>query len=133
MKSRNQEVQDCIQLAHTYLMQHDLRTQVPSVLNEDGINHLCNIQICFISSQNNSAEAEREERRVGLQILSDSDKLKISWALLKERANSWSVTVDSAYGDMKELEDANAEAMLEIGKLEDELFELRSVEDLLLG
>lgn len=78
------------------------------------------------------AEAEREERRVGVQILADSDKLKSSWALLKQQVQAWSKVVITAHKDMQELDKCIAESLLAIGSMEDEIQSLPLVESLRL-
>ena len=78
------------------------------------------------------AEAEKEERRIGLQILADSEKLKVSWADLQCRVQAWSLAVNNVHADMQELDKSVGEALLAISALEDELLTLRAVEDLRL-
>lgn len=78
------------------------------------------------------ALADREERRIGVQILADSDKLKAQWELLKQQVAQWSIVVASAHKDMIELDRTIAESLLAIGTIEDEIQKLRPVESLRL-
>lgn len=80
----------------------------------------------------NSGEAQREERRVGSQILADSEKLSSSWELLKKQISSWSDVVAGAHREMQELDRAIAESLLSVGSIEDELQQLPLVESLKL-
>lgn len=79
-----------------------------------------------------SAEAEREERRVGQQINSDSAQLQSQWAILKEELTAWYQQVSDARKEMLDLDRSMAEALLAIGQAEEELHALKPVEDLLL-
>uniref|UniRef100_A0A915DS38 WW domain-containing protein n=1 Tax=Ditylenchus dipsaci TaxID=166011 RepID=A0A915DS38_9BILA len=107
VEDRDNQVKHCIQLAHSYLMQHDLRPamHVPSVLEppptvDDGAL--------------TTTEAEREERRLGVQILADSDKLHALWGVLKQQVDAWSkdeiTTLRSVESlRLEELKDARVE------------------------
>lgn len=77
-------------------------------------------------------EAEREERRIGQQINSDSKQLQSEWAILREELTGWYQQVSDAYKEMQELDRAMAEALLTIGTVEEGLNALRPVEDLML-
>ncbi|KAI1731518.1 EF hand domain-containing protein [Ditylenchus destructor] len=125
VEAREGQVQDCIQLAHSYLMQHDLR---PTMHTPAMCVHPEQIDDGTLAS----TEAEREERRVGVQILADSDKLKSSWALLKQQVQAWSKVVITAHKDMQELDKCIAESLLAIGSMEDEIQSLPLVESLRL-
>lgn len=78
------------------------------------------------------AAAEREERRIGVQILADSDKLEKQWKQLQKQLDLWSKVVAQAHSDMEELDKTIAESLLAIGTIEDEILKLKSVEKLRL-
>lgn len=78
------------------------------------------------------ADAQLEERRVGVQILADSEKLKTTYGTLKEHVQAWQKVVSSAHKDIRELDQAIAESLLAIGTIENELETQVHVEDLRL-
>lgn len=73
-----------------------------------------------------------EERRVGVQILADSGKLKSTYETLKQHVNAWQKVVISAHKDIRELDQAIAESFLAIGTIENELEAQCPVENLRL-
>ncbi|KAI3422321.1 hypothetical protein GPALN_012844 [Globodera pallida] len=123
IEARERQVDETIKLAHTFLMQHDLRPalHVPSLLDDDASD--------LFTPKN---EVEREERRIGMQILADSGRLQTQWPLLKEQLGNWSENVTSALREMQELDRAMAEALLSIGAVEEGLNALKPVEQLRL-
>uniref|UniRef100_A0A914HK11 Dystrophin n=1 Tax=Globodera rostochiensis TaxID=31243 RepID=A0A914HK11_GLORO len=123
IEARERQVDETIKLAHTFLMQHDLRPalHVPSLLDDDASD--------LLTPKN---EVEREERRIGMQILADSGRLQTQWPLLKEQLGHWSENVTSALREMQELDRAMAEALLSIGAVEEGLNALKPVEQLRL-
>lgn len=76
------------------------------------------------------AEAQREERRVGVQIYADSEKLKSQWELLKQQCINWSSVVSRTHRDMHELDATIAETLLAFGAIEDSFHQLPAVETL---
>lgn len=76
------------------------------------------------------AEAQREERRIGVQIYANSEKLKAQWDLLKQQCINWSSVVSKTHRDMHELDATIAEALLAFGAIEDSFNQMPSVETL---
>ncbi|KAL3082936.1 hypothetical protein niasHS_010738 [Heterodera schachtii] len=123
MEARERQVETTIQLANTFLMQHDLR----SVLHAPAL--LADFSSDPFAPKN---EAEREERRIGMQIMADSNRLQTQWAFLKEQLGHWSEQVANALREMGELDRAMAEALLAISAVEEQLDALKPVEQLRL-
>ena len=123
VEARERPVEECIQLAFEFLMQHNLRPPLhhPSLMAEPPTD-----------PYSPKTEAEREERRVGQQINSDARQLQTQWTGLKEELAVWLQQVGDAHKEMQELDRAVAEALLATGKAEEELHALKPVEDLLL-
>lgn len=101
-------------------MQHDLRPVIhrQSVLEP--------------SDQIPKSETQLEERRVGVQILADSEKLKTTYETLKQHVMAWEKVVKSAHKDIRELDQVIAESLLAIGTIENELESQCAVENLRL-
>lgn len=78
------------------------------------------------------SEIELEERRVGVQILADSEKLKSTYDTLKQHVTAWQKVVSSAHKDIQELDRTIAESLLAIGTIENELESQCAVENLRL-
>uniref|UniRef100_A0A914R707 Uncharacterized protein n=1 Tax=Parascaris equorum TaxID=6256 RepID=A0A914R707_PAREQ len=87
---KQRAVDESIVLAHSYLMQHDLRPRMhtPSALAEQPQD-----------------DTNAELRRVGIQIKSDSDKLAKKWSELKKQVNAWSRIIDDAHAKMEHLKE----------------------------
>lgn len=117
---KNREVHDCIQLSHSYLMQHDLRPALHrgSVLDS--------------GKEMERSDAELEERRIGVQILADSEKLKSSYDALKQHLAAWRRVVATAHRNLQELDTAIAESLLAIGAIESDIEGMKLVEELRL-
>uniref|UniRef100_A0A1I7SAC8 Dystrophin n=1 Tax=Bursaphelenchus xylophilus TaxID=6326 RepID=A0A1I7SAC8_BURXY len=118
--SKNREVSDCIQLSHSYLMQHDLRPMIHRGSAFDS------------SKEMEKSDAQLEERRIGVQILADSEKLKSSYDALKQHLSAWQRVVSTAHRELQELDTAIAESLLAIGTIENEMDGMKLVEDLRL-
>jgi hypothetical protein len=119
-ETKDKEVQDCIQLAHSFLMQHDLR---PVMHRQSVLEPVDTIP---------KSETQLEERRIGVQILADSEKLKSTYETLKQHVLAWQKVVSSAHKDIRELDQAIAESLLAIGTIENELESQKAVENLRL-
>ncbi|CAJ0577753.1 unnamed protein product, partial [Mesorhabditis spiculigera] len=113
-------VKEVVGSAHSYLMQHDLRPRMykPGVL-EDGGEHL-------------GDEKDMEERRYGLQIHADCERLKEKWAELGGQNTDWGKVVAGAAQRLQELERALAECQLHLSSVEQELETAQTVENLRL-
>uniref|UniRef100_A0A915ACG1 Dystrophin n=1 Tax=Parascaris univalens TaxID=6257 RepID=A0A915ACG1_PARUN len=114
---KQRAVDESIVLAHSYLMQHDLRPRMhtPSALAEQPQD-----------------DTNAELRRVGIQIKSDSDKLAKKWSELKKQVNAWSRIIDDAHAKMEQLAAAIAECQLSLSKMEASMESMQPVEDLRL-
>ncbi|CAK5089037.1 unnamed protein product [Meloidogyne enterolobii] len=123
IEAREQPVEECIKLAHEFLMQHNLRPPIhhPSLMAQPPVD-----------PYSPKTEAEREERRVGQQINSDSKQLQEDWAILKEELTICYQKVADTHKEMQELDRSMAEALLSIGTVEGEIQTMRPVENLLL-
>ncbi|KAL7074907.1 hypothetical protein ACQ4LE_005861, partial [Meloidogyne hapla] len=123
IEAREQPVEECIKLAHEFLMQHNLRPPIhhPSLMAEPPVD-----------PYSPKTEAEREERRVGQQINSDSKQLQENWIILKEELTVCYQRVADTHKEMQELDRSMAEALLSIGTVEGEIQTMRPVENLLL-
>ncbi|KAK0429407.1 hypothetical protein QR680_011365 [Steinernema hermaphroditum] len=119
IEERERDVQAAIELAHGYLMQHDLRPQMysSSVLEIDS---------------SPKSEVKNAQRRIGVKILADSDRLKTKWAELKEQCAEWSRVVESGHREMQDLDKAVAESLLALGAIEADLERRKPVEKLRL-
>ncbi|VDO20139.1 unnamed protein product [Brugia timori] len=122
MKLRQRDVDECITLAHSYLMQHDLRprTRSTSVLSPDKENGQ------YFYDEN------AELRRVGIQIKSDSDRLVQEWNELREQLNAWAYIIHDANAKMEKLASAIAECQLALSNMEERMEQLRPIEELRL-
>lgn len=121
IERRQRGVDECITLAHSYLMQHDLRPRMhtASALSEE-------------ASHPADDDSKAELRRLGLQIRSDSDKLVKKWGELKKQVNTWSRIIDDAHAKMEHLAGAIAECQLALSNMEARMENIRPVEQLRL-
>ncbi|KJH51153.1 zinc finger, ZZ type [Dictyocaulus viviparus] len=115
-------IREAITNAHSFLMQHDLRPKIhrTGVLAEDD-------DTVFFSEK-----LDVEQRRCGLQIHADCEKLKEKWAELGNQFTDWNQAVHAAALRLQELERALAECQLHLSSVESELEHLRPVERLRL-
>ena len=79
-----------------------------------------------------AAQVKLEERRVGVQILADSEKLKKTFGTLGSHLGAWRRVVQGAHRDLSELDRAIAESLLALGTIEAELESRPAVEELQL-
>uniref|UniRef100_A0A0N5BAQ1 Dystrophin n=1 Tax=Strongyloides papillosus TaxID=174720 RepID=A0A0N5BAQ1_STREA len=123
IEERERKVTDTIELAYSFLMQHNLRPNLytKSVLdnNNDSIDE-------------KKEFAEREERRIGLKILADCERLKTDWENLKNKCSEWEKVVEEAHLEMQVLDRAMAESLLAISAIETEIKKRKPVYDLRL-
>uniref|UniRef100_A0A913HW11 Calponin-homology (CH) domain-containing protein n=1 Tax=Strongyloides stercoralis TaxID=6248 RepID=A0A913HW11_STRER len=123
IEGREMKVTDTIELAYSFLMQHNLRPNLytKSVLdnNNDTIDDKTEI-------------TEREERRIGLKILADCERLKTDWKNLKNKCNEWGKVVEEAHLEMQSLDRAIAESLLAISEIEAEIKKRKPVHELRL-
>ncbi|CEF68324.1 Discontinuous actin hexagon [Strongyloides ratti] len=123
IEGREMKVTDTIELAYSFLMQHNLRPNLytKSVLdnNNDPIDE-------------KTETAEREERRIGLKILADCERLKTDWKNLKNKCNEWGKVVEEAHLEMQSLDRAMAESLLAISEIEAEIKKRKPVHELRL-
>ncbi|VDN18671.1 unnamed protein product [Gongylonema pulchrum] len=118
MKRRQRDVDECIKLAHSYLMQHDLRPRMRST----------SVLVPDEEAENGNAEL----RRVGIQIKSDSDRLGEKWAELREQLGAWTRIIVDAHAKMEKMAAAIAECQLALSNMEERMELLRPVEQLRL-
>uniref|UniRef100_A0A915Q5I9 RNA helicase n=1 Tax=Setaria digitata TaxID=48799 RepID=A0A915Q5I9_9BILA len=125
MKLRQHEVDGCVTLAHSYLMQHDLRPRFrsTSALAPDEGN-----EEYFIASDDENAEL----RRVGIQIKSDSDRMVQEWDELRQQLDAWARIIHDANTKMEKLAAAIAECQLALSNMEERMEQLRPIEELRL-
>uniref|UniRef100_A0A0N4ZFM9 Dystrophin n=1 Tax=Parastrongyloides trichosuri TaxID=131310 RepID=A0A0N4ZFM9_PARTI len=122
IESRERKVTDTIELAYSFLMQHNLRPNLytKSVLdNNEGVDEKIEV-------------AEREERRIGLKILADCERLKTDWDNLKTKCSEWNKVVEEAHSEMQDLDRAIAESLLAISAVEAEIKQRKPVHELRL-
>ncbi|KAI6226090.1 Discontinuous actin hexagon [Aphelenchoides besseyi] len=117
---KDREVSEIIALSQSFLMQHDLR---PVMNRQSVLEPMETLQ---------KSQAELEERRVGVQILADSERLKSTYETLKQHVAAWQRVVKGAHRDIQELDRAIAESILALGTIENELETKCPVEDLRL-
>ncbi|KAL3998482.1 EF hand family protein [Acanthocheilonema viteae] len=117
MKLRQRDVDECVTLAHSYLMQHDLRPRMRSTST-------------LAPDEENDENAEL--RRVGIQIKSDSDRLVQEWSELREQLNAWACIIYDANAKMEKLASATAECQLALSNMEERMGQLRPIEELRL-
>ncbi|PIO60499.1 WW domain protein, partial [Teladorsagia circumcincta] len=112
------QVREAVTNAHSFLMQHDLRPKLhrPGVLAED----------------DEDERKDVEQRRCGLQIHVDCEKLKEKWAELGVQFSDWDRAIHAAALRLQELERALAECQLHLSAVESEVEQLRPVERLRL-
>ncbi|VDM97496.1 unnamed protein product [Thelazia callipaeda] len=118
MKIRQREIDKCITLAHSYLMQHDLRPRMRST--------------SVLAADTENDDENNELRRVGIQIKSDSDRLGQKWVELREQLDAWARIIADAHSKMEKLAAAIAECQLALSNMEERMEKLRPVEDLRL-
>ncbi|CAJ0960470.1 unnamed protein product, partial [Mesorhabditis belari] len=119
IEAKSPQVKEVIASAHSYLMQHDLRPKMykPGVL-DDG--------------EEEAETKDMDERRYGLQIHADCEKLKEKWSELSDQTSDWGKVVAGAAQRLQELERALAECQLHLSSVEQELEQARAVENLRL-
>ncbi|EFO24688.2 utrophin [Loa loa] len=118
MKLRQRDVDECVTLAHSYLMQYDLRPRMRSTS-------------ALVPDEENDDE-NLELRRVGIQIKSDSDRLVQEWGELREQLNAWACIIHDANAKMEKLASAIAECQLTLSNMEERMEQLRPIEELRL-
>ncbi|CAI5438333.1 unnamed protein product [Caenorhabditis angaria] len=100
--------------SHSFLMQHDLRPKLhsPQVLDEYEDEEL----------------ADLEQRRRGLEINANCEKLKKNWSELGIEVESWDKLVQHAMLRLQELERNLAECQLHLTSSENEIESMKAVE-----
>ncbi|XGW20200.1 hypothetical protein V3C99_003761 [Haemonchus contortus] len=118
MEQKGIQIREAITNAHSFLMQHDLRPKLhrPGVLAED----------------DEDEQKDAEQRRCGLQIHVDCEKLKEKWAEFGVQFADWDRAIHAAALRLQELERALAECQLHLSSVESEVEQLRPVERLRL-
>uniref|UniRef100_A0A158P705 WW domain-containing protein n=1 Tax=Angiostrongylus cantonensis TaxID=6313 RepID=A0A158P705_ANGCA len=118
MEVKGPQINEAITNAHSFLMQHDLRPKIhrTSVLAED----------------DDADKLDVVQRRCGLKIHADCEKLKEKWAELGTQLTDWDQAVHAAALRLQELERALAECQLHLSAVESEVEHLRPVERLRL-
>ncbi|VDD91132.1 unnamed protein product [Enterobius vermicularis] len=133
LEKRQHEIDDCVTLAHSYLMQHDLRPKIHSVNafaeNTQTLGTYSTYYHFLVTFQ---GEEEAELRRVGLQINADCEDLVEKWTELKKFTQDWSRVLDDAHGKMEQMSNAVAECQLALSNLEGTMEKLTPVEQLRL-
>lgn len=118
MEQKGIQVREAITNAHSFLMQHDLRPK----LHRPGV----------LAEEDEADERDAEQRRCGLQIHVDCEKLKEKWAELGVQFADWDKAIHAAALRLQELERALAECQLHLSSVESEVEHLRPVERLRL-
>ncbi|KAM3720398.1 Dystrophin-1 [Dirofilaria immitis] len=118
MKLRQHNVDECITLSHSYLMQHDLRPRMRSTST--------------LAPDEENDDENAELRRVGIQIKSDSDRLVQEWSELREQLNAWARIIHDANAKMEKLASTIAECQLALSNMEERTEQLRPIEELKL-
>ncbi|VDK87103.1 unnamed protein product, partial [Onchocerca ochengi] len=118
MKLRQRDVDEVVTLAHSYLMQHDLRPRIKSTST--------------LAPDEENDDENAELRRVGIQIKSDSDRLVQEWNELREQLNAWARIIYDANAKMEKLSSTIAECQLALSNMEDRMEQLRPIEELRL-
>ncbi|EGT31852.1 hypothetical protein CAEBREN_07673 [Caenorhabditis brenneri] len=115
MESKNAVFKTTIADAHSFLMQHDLRPKLhsPHVLDDD---------------YEEEELADLEQRRRGLEINANCEKLKKNWAELGIEVESWDKLVQHAMQRLQELERNLAECQLHLTSSENEIETMKAVE-----
>ncbi|KAJ1346010.1 hypothetical protein KIN20_000674 [Parelaphostrongylus tenuis] len=118
MEIKGPQINEAITNAHSFLMQHDLRPKIyrTGVLAED----------------DDADKLDVVQRRCGLQIHVDCEKLKEKWVELGTQFADWDQAVHAAALRLQELERALAECQLHLSAVESEVEHLRPVERLRL-
>ncbi|CAI2296184.1 unnamed protein product [Caenorhabditis sp. 36 PRJEB53466] len=115
IETRTSLYKSTVEEAHSFLMQHDLRPKLhsPQVLDDD----------------NEQEElANLEQRRRGLEINANCEKLKKNWAELGVEVESWDKLVQHAMQRLQELERNLAECQLHLTSSENEIESMKAVE-----
>ncbi|VDO37439.1 unnamed protein product [Onchocerca flexuosa] len=118
MKLRQRDVDEVVTLAHSYLMQHDLRPRIRSTST--------------LAPDEENDDENAELRRVGIQIKSDSDRLVQEWNELREQLNAWARIIYDANAKMEKLSSTIAECQLALSNMEERMEQLRPIEELRL-
>ncbi|EFP12235.1 CRE-DYS-1 protein [Caenorhabditis remanei] len=115
MESKNGVYKSTVADAHSFLMQHDLRPKLhsPHVLDDD---------------YEEGELADLEQRRRGLEINANCEKLKKNWAELGVEVESWDKLVQHAMQRLQELERNLAECQLHLTSSENEIETMKAVE-----
>ncbi|UMM14948.1 hypothetical protein L5515_002569 [Caenorhabditis briggsae] len=115
MESKNVVYKITVADAHSFLMQHDLRPKLhsPHVLDDD---------------YEEEELADLEQRRRGLEINANCEKLKKNWAELGIEVESWDKLVQHAMQRLQELERNLAECQLHLTSSENEIETMKAVE-----
>uniref|UniRef100_A0A0N5ALC9 Nesprin-1 n=1 Tax=Syphacia muris TaxID=451379 RepID=A0A0N5ALC9_9BILA len=119
LEKRQRDIDDCITLAHSYLMQHDLRPKM----------HTTNT---LTDTTQVLGEEEAELRRIGLQINADCEDMSKKWSELRKMTQDWLRVVNEAHQKMEQLSNAIAECQLALSDLESTMEKLTPVENLRL-
>ncbi|KAK6730498.1 hypothetical protein RB195_007138 [Necator americanus] len=118
MEMKGIQVRETITNAHSFLMQHDLRPK----MYRTGV----------LADEDEPDSRDVEQRRCGLQIHVDCEKLKEKWAELGTQFSEWDKAVHAAAVRLQELERALAECQLHLSSVESEVERLQPVERLRL-
>ncbi|WKX90831.1 hypothetical protein Q1695_009578 [Nippostrongylus brasiliensis] len=118
MEQKGIQVREAISSAHSFLMQHDLRPK----MHRTGV----------LADDDEADVRDVEQRRCGLQIHVDCEKLKKKWAELGVQFADWDRAIHAAALRLQELERALAECQLHLSSVESEMEHLRPVERLRL-
>uniref|UniRef100_A0AC35U142 Dystrophin n=1 Tax=Rhabditophanes sp. KR3021 TaxID=114890 RepID=A0AC35U142_9BILA len=123
MEAKEILVNETIQLAHSFLLQHNLRPNLrtKSVFDKQ--------ELPF---NEETEKGEREERRMGLKILADCEKLTTDWQMLKGRTGEWAKVVETSHSEFQDLDKAVAESLLALSGIEAEMEQRKAVHHLRL-
>ncbi|CAD6184635.1 unnamed protein product [Caenorhabditis auriculariae] len=114
MEQRIPAYKNTIAEAHSFLMQHDLRPKMQSArVLDDG---------------NDDELGDMEQRRRGLEIHANCEKLKQKWAELGVQVDNWDKIVQQAVQRLQEIERNLAECQLHLSSVEADVEKLEVVE-----
>ncbi|CDK13551.1 Dystrophin-1 [Caenorhabditis elegans] len=115
IESKTANYKSTVEEAHSFLMQHDLRPKLhsPHVLDDD---------------YEKEELANLEQRRRGLEINANCERLKKNWAELGIEVESWDKLVQHAMQRLQELERNLAECQLHLTSSENEIETMKAVE-----
>jgi hypothetical protein len=130
MEAKEKKVEAAIRLAHSYLMQHDLRPR----LHDGGVfaepDTLPGVFAFLLFSS--FVDEQREQRRVAIRVATECERLETSWKELQSQLTQWVGIVEDAQTKMFELDTALARCQLAITTLENDVDALPPVEQLRL-